>query len=459
MLYGNIWKKSKFFDFKGTRLAVYSRGYILAQRSLVYLPYKHYYKKFEDNGWENVPAGKPLLFAISHRNAFMDSLSIANVHNTQVWQLARGDAFKQPIMRRLFYYFHMLPIWRERDGVDTRTSNMPTFEACADILGNNGMVGIYPEGNCINERHIRPLKKGICRIAFQTMVKYNWEIDLFIIPTGVSYKNAESFKGTQLINFGIPINVKDYKNIYLQSNSNAINRLKEDVESRMKDTVVHIPRGLHHENIDRLSVLLGRSLRIEKGMNDTLSNELNCEQDAVKQLIQLESEKPAIFAEAVHIEKAFSNELEKAGLSLRDVDKEEYSISSLGLSGLIHLFSLPLLLVGWLTHIIPITIVEKLVKKMAGQSIFISSLRYAFGLGVFLIYYTLIFITLLLVLPVWWWAFPSIVLLPILGNLAWFVYDGISKWFKLISIKPWKRNGPYQKLRKYLIELKGKLPV
>ena len=39
----------------------------------------------------------------------MDSLAFVHIHDSQVRQLARGDAFKNPLMRKLFYFFHMLP--------------------------------------------------------------------------------------------------------------------------------------------------------------------------------------------------------------------------------------------------------------------------------------------------------------------------------------------------------------
>lgn len=161
-----LFEKQEPIPFGDATIYPYTKGYWLVQPPLIAWFYKYYYSQFEIAGWENVPTDKPVLFAISHRNAFMDSLAFVNTKGTQVWQLARGDAFSKPAMRKLFYFFHMLPIWRERDGVDTKSTNQPTFEACADLLKHNAMVGIYPEGNCINEEHIRPLKKGICRIAF-----------------------------------------------------------------------------------------------------------------------------------------------------------------------------------------------------------------------------------------------------------------------------------------------------
>ena len=110
-----IFKKKAVVPFRDRKLHVWSTGYWLVQPFLVGIPYRFYYSKFQVNGWENVPEGKPVIFAISHRNAFMDSLAFVNTKSTQVWQLARGDAWNNKIAGNLFYFFHMLPIWRERD--------------------------------------------------------------------------------------------------------------------------------------------------------------------------------------------------------------------------------------------------------------------------------------------------------------------------------------------------------
>ena len=42
---------------------------------------------------------------------------------------------------------YMLPIYRQRDGVDTIKMNQKTFNKCYDILNQNGNIIIFPEGN------------------------------------------------------------------------------------------------------------------------------------------------------------------------------------------------------------------------------------------------------------------------------------------------------------------------
>ena len=44
----------------------------------------------------------------------------------------------------------MLPIYRQRDGVNT-IENESTFDECFDVL-NNGCILIFPEGNHNNQK-------------------------------------------------------------------------------------------------------------------------------------------------------------------------------------------------------------------------------------------------------------------------------------------------------------------
>jgi 1-acyl-sn-glycerol-3-phosphate acyltransferase len=90
-----VFTKQPEITFRDRKLYPYTKGYWIAQPLLIGIPYRYYYSRFQVNGWENVPTDKPVIFAINHRNAFMDSLAFVNTKSTQVWQLARGDAFNK----------------------------------------------------------------------------------------------------------------------------------------------------------------------------------------------------------------------------------------------------------------------------------------------------------------------------------------------------------------------------
>jgi hypothetical protein len=65
---------------------------------------------------------------------------------------------------------------------------------------------IFSEGKCINEWHLRPLKKGTARLAIKT-----WEanIPLKVLPVGLNYSSFRRFGKNMFINFGDIINKED----------------------------------------------------------------------------------------------------------------------------------------------------------------------------------------------------------------------------------------------------------
>ncbi len=147
----------------------------------------------------------PVLLASNHPNSFLDSIIIDTLFDETVWSLARGDAFKKPFIKTLAA-LKIMPVYRPSEGVENLTENYKTFDTCIEILKSNGIITIFSEGKCINEWHLRPLKKGTARLAIKA-----WEenIPLTVIPVGLNYSSFTRFGKNMFINFGEPIQKED----------------------------------------------------------------------------------------------------------------------------------------------------------------------------------------------------------------------------------------------------------
>jgi hypothetical protein len=132
----------------------------------------------------------PLLIACNHPNSFLDAIIIATVFKQPVVSLARGDVFKGKRTIRLLRSMNILPVYRTSEGVENMEENYRTFESCREIFRQNGIVLIFSEGLCINEWHLRPLKKVTARLAISS-----WDegIPLRILPAGINYHRFRSF--------------------------------------------------------------------------------------------------------------------------------------------------------------------------------------------------------------------------------------------------------------------------
>ena len=148
----------------------------------------------------------PLLIACNHPDSFLDAIIIATLFKKPVYSLARGDAFNNKLYALLLRSMKMFPVYRTSEGVENMEHNYKTFEACREIFKKNGIVLIFSEGRCINEFHLRPLKKGTARLAISS-----WKegIDLTVLPLGINYQGFQGFGKNVHLNFGNIISQKD----------------------------------------------------------------------------------------------------------------------------------------------------------------------------------------------------------------------------------------------------------
>jgi 1-acyl-sn-glycerol-3-phosphate acyltransferase len=149
----------------------------------------------------------PLLLACNHPNSFLDAAIIADLFEAPVYSLARGDVFKKPFYRKLLRALKMFPVYRTSEGVENLGINYETFDECKNVFRKKGVVLIFSEAKCVNEWHLRPLRKGTARLSFSS-----WEenIPLEILPVGINYSSFRRFSKNVFINFGEIISRNDF---------------------------------------------------------------------------------------------------------------------------------------------------------------------------------------------------------------------------------------------------------
>jgi 1-acyl-sn-glycerol-3-phosphate acyltransferase len=144
-------------------------------------------------------ANGPLLIAANHPNSFLDAILLCSIFKQSIYSLARGDAFKNNFVAKVLRALNMFPVYRVSEGVENLEENYKTFDDCIEVFKKNGIVLIFSEGKCVNEWHLRPLKKGTARLA---MTAWEQGIPLKIIPTGINYNSFTSFGKNIQLNFG-----------------------------------------------------------------------------------------------------------------------------------------------------------------------------------------------------------------------------------------------------------------
>jgi hypothetical protein len=132
----------------------------------------------------------------------------------------------------------MLPVYRVSEGAENLEYNYTTFNSCEKLFEANKIVLIFSEGNCINEWHLRALKKGTARLALNA-----WQnnIPLKILPLGINYSSFRFFGKNLVLNFGNIISEKGFsKNI---SDGKFIKNLNEKLKSQLQNLVFEIDKN------------------------------------------------------------------------------------------------------------------------------------------------------------------------------------------------------------------------
>jgi 1-acyl-sn-glycerol-3-phosphate acyltransferase len=194
-----------------------------------------YCRKIIINKPQMLKAEGPLLLAANHPNSFLDGIIMTTLFKNGVYSLARGDAFKNSRVNRFLRSIFLLPVYRTSEGVENLGHNYTTFASCQEVFQNGGIVIIFSEGRCINEWHLRPLKKGTARLAISSWQK---GIPLTVVPVGFNYSPFRVFGKNVHINFGEPLP----KGAILEQEGEGRQLLhfNEHLESSLKELVYEI---------------------------------------------------------------------------------------------------------------------------------------------------------------------------------------------------------------------------
>ena len=183
----------------------------------------------------------PLLIASNHPNSFLDAIIYDILFDVPIWSLARGDVFKRfPKAIPWLHRVKIFPIYRTREGAENLVDNYKTFEACMAVFSRQEAVTIFSEALCVNEWHLRPLKKGTARIAFKA-----WEqgIPLLVIPAGINYTSFRRYGKAIHIHFGTPLRSEQFD--LAGTDGNKYGTFNNELQNQLSHLVYEIEPGDH----------------------------------------------------------------------------------------------------------------------------------------------------------------------------------------------------------------------
>jgi len=154
-----------------------------------------FYRDIRVIGSEKIPAGVPLLIAVNHQNALVDSLIVGWVVPRRVTMTAKATLTENLVIALLFRILGVVPLRRASDEIRNSSEvavdhsrNTGAFREILNVLSLNGSVLIFPEGKSHNELGLEPLKTGLARLALNA--RDDWSIrGVTILPLGLVFED------------------------------------------------------------------------------------------------------------------------------------------------------------------------------------------------------------------------------------------------------------------------------
>ena len=394
----------------------YSAGYALLKSIAGFWHNNVFYRKVIVLGRENINPDHHLIFAPNHQNALMDALAVLFTHTGQPIFLARADIFKKKIIAAILYFLKILPVYRIRDGFSSLKGNDDIFLKTIDVFKNKNGLVILPEGDHEGFRRLRQLKKGICRVAFQSDEATGFSLNIKIIPVGIEYSNYSRFRQVLTVAYGKPVEVSEFFELYKECPEKALNALRTKLSNEMKCNMLHIDSEEDYEALDELrSMINGRhsdDIRFPKLFRDRiLINKLNL----------LKSANLPVYKRICSLSVQIKKKTKELNIDYRLLEKKKHPLGWLitGMIGIICTF--PLFIYGNIFNLPFLEIPNLQVRKIKDRQ-FHSSMRYGISLILAFVFLPVYLILSLIIFSPWWLGILIFLTLPLSGLFAWNYY-------------------------------------
>jgi len=175
-----------------------------------------FYREIRVVGREKIPPTGPLLIAVNHKNALVDSLIVGRVAPRAITMTAKATLIENPLIAALFKVVGVVPLRRVSDESQRlsgtsldRSRNAGAFRELLETLRQNGAVLIFPEGKSHNETGLEPLRTGLARLALQARDQASIK-NVRILPIGLIFENKSAPGSLVGVRVGDPVDLSSW---------------------------------------------------------------------------------------------------------------------------------------------------------------------------------------------------------------------------------------------------------
>jgi len=413
------------------------------------------YKKIIVIGKDKIPGNKAIVFAPNHQNALSDPMAVLlNTPYQPVW-LARADIFKNKTAARFLKFIKIMPVYRIRDGKDQLANNDKTFNESITVLKSHKALALFPEAAHSGKRQMLVHKKAVPRIVFMAEEKSDENIDIHIVPTGIYYSSYWKFNRTVIVNFGDPIRVNDYLELYEKNQNEATMALRDKLYDAIDELTINIRSKEHYNEFELIREYYGRTFLKKQGKKYSPKELLYSDIKLMHQLDEQEKTSPEKTKQLAEEVKEYKKLLKQHHLRSWLVTNPTNNFLKIILNKLVLIVGIPIFLYGFIFNAIPFFLIDYFTRKKIKDHAFWSTFFLVPGILLFPIFYLLDLLAVGSLLPGAWLKIIFLITLPFAGKLAFLWHIVFRKtWGRgnLLNLKLFNR-----KKFKQLFEAKDRL--
>jgi len=342
-------------------------------------------------------------------------------------------------------------------------NNQAVFRQTVRVLEYGTPIGLLPEGTHSPIKKLQQLKKGICRIAFLTAESSDYTLNTHIVPVGLDYTSYQNAGTHLLVNFGNPIPIAGYYDLYHENPQKAIALLRDDLADAIKKLMIHVENEAFYQTIISLTEIIVPGFLEKKGMANNRVNRFSASQEIISR-IDVASSNRKIDLNLIRDDiKVYQTQLDQYGLKDPLLQSPPLQGWSLTASVISSLMILPVHLYGMIVNYLPYKLPAIMTSKMQDKQ-FISSVSFGLSFILFPVWYMLLFTVLtvfsgslipaLLIAPSW----------PLTGLFTFYHYRHLRKLAGKIRLNRLKYKypekyaqlvGARQKISGILVQITG----
>lgn len=377
------------------------------------IPFYFYYRNLYVRGLKNIPKDAEVILAPNHQNASQDPMMILfSKGKGHLYKkgdnlfLARADIFENKTLKKLLNFLKINPIYRIRDGFDSLGKNEQVFNEAVEALHHGMHLCVMPEGNHGNQRKLRPLQKGIFRMAFRAQEKYGKTPMVKIVPVGIDYTEYVYSGYSAIVDYGKPIDVSEYVDTYNEDPAIAINAIKKRLVNELSSLIINVQSTEHYDAIYQSVLLSNHTICRLLNQKLTKLNLFDIRKDIANKLCAAEKNNDPII-----------NKLENLTQSVRKLHPipiyNELLVKGdhyLWLKWMLFFLLLPIIIFGGVFNFVPCLLAYIPSKKFKDRQ-FVCSFRFATG-----IFFSIVFFGAYLIVAAFLLSWVQFLLfVPLLG--------------------------------------------